>query len=143
MNEDRKRILDLLAQGRITADEAERLLAALAGEGTADRGERIDGSRRPPPKYLRVVVDAVDEPGGRPTKVNIRVPMQLLRAGVRLGGIIPKHAREQVNEALQEQGIDIDISKLKPENLEELIEQLQDFSVDVDDEHARVRVFCE
>jgi polyhydroxyalkanoate synthesis regulator phasin len=140
MSEDRKRILELLAQGKINADEAERLIAALAGEGAGPRAERVDAPRRAP-KYLRVVVDANDE--GRPTKVNVRVPMQLLRAGVRLGGIIPRHAREQVNEALQEQGIDIDIGKLKPENLEELIEQLQDFSVDVDDEHARVRIFCE
>ena len=29
MNEDRKRILGLLAEGKITADEAERLIAAL------------------------------------------------------------------------------------------------------------------
>ena len=32
MNEDRKRILDLLAEGKITADEAERLIAAMGGE---------------------------------------------------------------------------------------------------------------
>lgn len=137
MSEDRKRILELLAQGKITADEAERLIAALAGEGS---GERPEAPRRAP-KYLRVIVDANNS--GHATKVNIRVPMQLLRAGVRLGGLIPRHAREQVNEALQDQGIDIDIGKLKPENLEALIEQLQDFSVDVDDENAQVRVFCE
>jgi hypothetical protein len=140
MSEDRKRILDLLVQGKITADEAERLIAALTGEGAGASAERSDAPRRRP-KYLRVIVDAYDE--GHPAKVNIRVPMQLLRAGVRLGGLIPRHAREQVNEALQEQGIDIDIGKLKPENLEELIDQLQDFSVDVNDDHANVRVFCE
>jgi polyhydroxyalkanoate synthesis regulator phasin len=139
MSEDRKRILELLAEGKITADEAERLIAALTGEGGA-RAERSEAPRRSP-KYLRVIVNANDE--GHATKVNIRVPMQLLRAGVRLGGLIPAHAREQVNEALHDQGIDIDIGKLKPETLEALIEQLQDFSVDVDDEHANVRVFCE
>ena len=69
--------------------------------------------------------------------------MQLLRAGVRLGGLIPGQAREQVNEALRDQGIDVDICKIKPENLEDLIEQLHDFSVDVDDGNASVRVFCE
>ncbi|HXQ45536.1 MAG TPA: hypothetical protein VN806_02915 [Caulobacteraceae bacterium] len=140
MSEDRKRILDLLAQGKITADEAERLISALAGEGAGPRSERVDAPRRTP-KYLRVIVNANED--GRPAKVNIRVPMQLLRAGVRLGGLIPHHAREQVNEALRDQGIDIDISKIKPENLEELIEQLHDFSVDVDDGNANVRVFCE
>jgi hypothetical protein len=142
MGEDRKRILDLLAEGRITANEAERLIAALGGEstGASANGATAVGARRTP-KYLRVMVDANDF--GNATKVNIRVPMQLLRAGVRLGGLIPRHARDQVNEALSDQGIDIDIGKIKPENLEELIEQLQDFSVDVDDENAKVRIFCE
>ena len=36
------------------------------------------------------------------TKVNIRVPLQLLRAGVRLAGLIPTEARTHVNEALRE-----------------------------------------
>ncbi|HLK26371.1 MAG TPA: hypothetical protein VKT30_17070 [Caulobacteraceae bacterium] len=142
MGEDRKRILDLLAEGRITADEAERLIAALSGEPAGARAN--DGAAFGPrrsPKHLRVIVEANET--GSPTKVNVRVPMQLLRAGVRLGGLIPRHARDQVNEALADQGIDIDIGKLKPENLEELIEHLQDFAVDIDDEHARVRVFCE
>jgi hypothetical protein len=138
MSEDRKRILDLLAEGKINADEAERLISALAGSGP---GAQPDAAPRRTAKYLRVIVNANED--GHPTKVNIRVPMQLLRAGVRLGGLIPNHAREQVNEALRDQGIDIDISKIKPENLEELIEQLHDFSVDVDDGNANVRVFCE
>jgi hypothetical protein len=143
MNEDRKRILELLAEGKITADEAERLIAALAGDGPAPTAEASRPSRQL--KYLRVVVDAGPEPeyGQGPTKVNIRVPMQLLRAGVRLGALLPAHAREQVNSALHAQGIDFDIGKIKPENLEDLIEQLGDFSVDVDDERAKVRVFCE
>ena len=32
MNENRKKILNMLAQGQITADEAERLIAALENE---------------------------------------------------------------------------------------------------------------
>ena len=39
--------------------------------------------------------------------------------------------------------IDIDIGKLTPESLEEIVEQLRDFSVDVDNEKAKVKVFCE
>jgi hypothetical protein len=142
MNEDRKRILDLLAEGRINADEAERLIAALGGEGSRPSAPAGEAPRRMP-KFLRVIVDADSEDGRGRAKVNVRVPMQLLRAGVRLGGLIPGHARDQVNNALRDQGIDFDISKIKPENLEALIEQLNDFSVDVDDERAKVRVFCE
>jgi hypothetical protein len=48
---------------------------------------------------------------------------------------------------MQEQGIAIDLTQIKPENLEELIEQLSDLTVDVDQKDAnakvKVRVFCE
>jgi hypothetical protein len=139
MNEDRKRILDLLADGKINADEAERLIAALSGDRVAAEASPA----RKPPKYLRVVVDSGGGYGEGPAKVNVRIPMQLLRAGVRLGALIPVQAREQVNAALRENGIPLDISQIKPDNLETLIEQLGDFNVDVDDGHAQVRVFCE
>jgi hypothetical protein len=88
------------------------------------------------------VVDA-SEPGEGPTKVNIRVPMQLLRAGVRLSALIPPQARDQVNAALARQGVPFDLNQLKPENLEAMIEQLGDLTVDVDNERAKVRIFCE
>jgi hypothetical protein len=134
MNDNRRQILDMLSQGKINSDEAERLIAAV---------ERSDAPRDTSAvKYLRVLVDANDKIDG-PTKVNVRVPMQLLRAGVRLTGVIPDHAREQVNEALRKEGISFDINKLTPDNLEEMIEQLRDLSVDVDNEYAKVRVFCE
>ncbi len=41
------------------------------------------------------------------------------------------------------QGIAVDIGKLTPDSLEEVVEQLRDLQVDVDHEHAKVRVFCE
>ena len=140
MSEDRKRILAMLADGKITAEEAERLLDAMSR--TPSPGAIPLSNEPPAPKYFRVVVDA-NEPGDGPTKVNVRVPMQLLRAGVRLGALIPPVARDQVNAAMARQGINFDINQLKPENLEALIEQLGDFTVDVDNDHAKVRVFCE
>jgi hypothetical protein len=136
MNDNRRQILDMLAQGKINAAEAEALIAAL---------ERQPGATLAPgakAKYLRVLVDT-DDPLDGPTKVNVRVPMQLLRAGVRLTGVIPTRARDQVNEALRKEGIPFDINELTPDNLEELVEELRDLSVDVDNEKAKVRVFCE
>ena len=136
MNDNRRQILDMLAQGKINAAEAEGLIAAL---------ERTPGTTLAPgakAKYLRVLVDT-DDPLDGPTKVNVRVPMQLLRAGVRLTGVIPTRARDQVNEALRKEGIPFDINELTPDNLEELVEELRDLSVDVDNDKAKVRVFCE
>jgi len=149
MNEHRRQILQMLSEGKISADEAERLIAAAeapSATGFADQSFSSTGKSRP--RYLRVVVDSEDNNGCEgPTKVNVRVPMQLLRAGVRLAGLLPAQALRRANIAMQQQGIPIDLTQIKPENLEELVEHLNDLTVDVDQKDAgakvKVRVFCE
>ena len=145
MNENRKRILEMLAAGQINAEEAERLIAALEKEPPPTESVASTDSRPQAwPRYLRVIVESEEgQLGQGPSKVNVRVPMQLLRAGVKLTSIIPPQARVKVNEALHQQGVDLDLSELKPENLEELIYQLKDLTVDIDDKTSKVRVFCE
>jgi hypothetical protein len=80
-------------------------------------------------------------------RVNTRVPMQLLRAGVKLANLIPPQARAQVDKALHDQGIPFDMSGINANNLEEIINQLEDLTVDVDvdekDQKVKVKVFCE
>lgn len=144
MNENRRQILEMLAAGKITADEAERLIAALERGRTEANGASAaqENSPRPRPKYLRVLVEDASREG-RPTQVNVRVPMQLLRAGVRLASLIPADAQQHVDSALHRHGVKIDLSQIKPENLEELVDQLSDLTVDVNDRNAKVRVFCE
>jgi hypothetical protein len=142
MNEQRRQILEMLAAGKITADEAERLIHALERErpeppGTAPRP-------KPRPRYLRVVVVAEDDLSGEgPVRINVRVPLQLLRAGVRLTSLIPPQALAKVNEALHKSGVPIDLSQLKPQHIEDLIEQLDDLTVDIDQADTKVQVFCE
>ena len=140
MSEDRRSILQMLSEGKITPDEAERLMDALE-RGPQPASGPAPGARRNV-KYLRVVVDT-DEGHDGPTKVNIRVPMNLLRAGVRLSSIIPPIAREKVNAAMAKNGVPFDLNQLKPENLEELVEQLDELTVDVDQDRTKVRIFCE
>jgi hypothetical protein len=142
MNEDRRQILGMLAEGKVSADEAERLIAALETSRAPAFAEPDAGPAAGRPKYLRVVVDDNDQDEG-PTKVNIRVPMQLLRAGVKLGALIPASARDHINAAMAKEGVAFDINTIKPENLEELVEQLNGLTVDVDSERAKVRIFCE
>jgi hypothetical protein len=65
---------------------------------------------------------------------------------VRLASLIPQQAHGQLDEALSRHGVPLTLSQIKPENLEELIDHLEDLTVDVDtvDEGAtKVRVFCE
>ena len=144
MNESRRQILEMLAAGQITAEEAERLLAALDKSETPSAGPAPEPGPKPKAKYLRVLVRSEEghDPND-PSTVNIRVPMQLLRAGVRLASLIPIQAREHINNAMREKGIPFDIAQIKSENLEELVDQLDDLTVDVDQRNAKVRVFCE
>ena len=151
MNENRRQILEMLAAGKITADEAERLIAALQSERTTPAGE-YSGSNgatvKTRAKYLRVLVEADESMTGMKgqTTVNVRVPMQLLRAGVRLASLIPVQAHQQLDDALNKHGVPLTLSQIKPENLEELIDHLEDLTVDVtgsDGDTTKVRVFCE
>ena len=143
MSENRKRILEMLANGRISAYEAERLLNALENGPIVDvTPARTFGTS----KYLRILVEREPErDGDEQTKVNIRVPLQLLRAGVKLKGLLPEDARDQMNEALREKGVDFDVNQFKVENLDEMLANLNDLSIDIDKKSrkAKVRIFCE
>jgi hypothetical protein len=152
MNENRRQILEMLASGKITADQAERLIAALetgaAQSGSPVSGSNTAGSVKTRAKYLRVLVEADEATTGKkgPTSVNVRVPMQLLRAGVRLASLIPVQAHNHFDQAMSRHGVPLTLSQIKPENLEELIDHLEDLTVDVDSRdqgQTKVRVFCE
>lgn len=141
MSEDRRKILDMLAQGKITVDEAEKLLSAISQPAGESEPKEKPG-KKDFPKYLRVVV----EPGSenvKGEKVNIRVPFQLLRAGIKLASVIPVDVQGKVDEHLKEKGVNIDLSKITSENLEELLVHLNDLTVDVDSKEEKVRIFCE
>jgi hypothetical protein len=154
MSENRRQILEMLAAGKITANEAERLITAVetpgqAGDPSAASAAATATATKARPRYLRVLVEADESMTGLKggtTTVNVRVPMQLLRAGVRLAGLIPVQAHEQLDEAFSKHGVPITLSQIKPENLEELIDHLEDLTVDVDGKDGntvKVKVYCE
>jgi hypothetical protein len=136
----RRDILDMLGEGKITPEEAEQLIAAIERDRppvTAISEARLNGKA----KYLHVVVDSIEN--DKPSRVNVRVPMQLLRAGVRLAALIPPQALARANAELSRSGVPFDLTQLKPGQLEALIEQLDELTVDVDEPDTTVRVFCE
>ncbi|HEX2730003.1 MAG TPA: hypothetical protein VHM70_00300 [Polyangiaceae bacterium] len=145
MIEEQRRILNMMAEGKLSAAEAESLFDAMTDNKTSTVAPaRFQSDPQPlsaPPKYLRVLVE--DQEEGKPNKVNVRVPLELIRAGMRLAALLPAVAYEPVNRALKGQGIDIDISKFKPDDLENLVTHLQELHVDVADGNEKVRVYCE
>jgi hypothetical protein len=143
MSDDTRRILDLLAQGKISVDEAHRLLAAVGTRSDASSAATEEGAAPPRPRYLRI---AVHKPANdhRPEKdVNIRVPIAIMRGGMRLGAIIPGFGGERMQARLREQGIDLDLSKLDPATIETMLKDLGEMNIDIDSGKAQVRITCE
>ena len=144
MENNRRQILDMLAEGKIAVDEAERLLSVVSPEGESAGPGQQTKQNRPQAKYLRVCVEPDENAGeDHAERVNIRVPMALIRAGVKLATLIPNSAADSVNKELKKKGINFDISTFKAEDLESLVDALQDLEVDVEDGRHKVRVFVE
>lgn len=143
MSEDRKRILGMLAEGKLTAEEAETLLDALepSAQGASEPSPSTEWPEGPSatgtPRFIYIKVT-----GGK-DKVDVKVPLTLLRAGLKLTSLIPTQAMDQINESMGEHGMSIDLNNIKPEDVEELIKSLREMEINVqaeDGEH--VRVFC-
>ena len=166
MSDETRRVLDLLAQGKITVDEADRLLAAMgsatAAAATAGKGSAT--TEAPSPKYLRVTVTKTRSwpgddgeharrawmwpgyTGGRSREVTIRVPVALVRNGMRLGAMIPGLTGERLQARLRERGVDVDLSKIDAETIEQLVREFGEMNIDIDSGRGgktQVRITCE
>jgi Asp-tRNA(Asn)/Glu-tRNA(Gln) amidotransferase B subunit len=134
MNEDRKRILKILAEGKISAAEAEELLEALSKGG--DQALAPSRDFRYKYIYVKVISSSNDN-------VDVRVPIGLIRAGMRLTSLIPAQAMEHINTQMREHGMKFDMNNLKPDDIEELIKNLADMEVNVKSKNGdTVRVYC-
>jgi len=146
MTENRRQILDMLVQGKINVDEAERLMALIdsppGGESSGPEGADKGKSS---PRYLRVVVEAGPVANGEEQgeRVNIRIPMALIRAGVKLAALIPTGAINKVNEKLQQKGVKTDLGNLKFDGVEQLVDAIADMQMDEQDGKPQVRIFVE
>jgi hypothetical protein len=138
MSEETRKILEMLREGKLSVEEADRLLETVSGESSAAEAAKPPRSDR---RYLRVQVEpSPDSP--QQDRVNIRVPMKLIRAGIKLAAFLPGNAKAQVSDALKEKGIDADLSKLTAEDIEELVTNLDDLTVNVEGKET-VRIYAE
>ncbi|MGA7459127.1 MAG: hypothetical protein WBW69_02820 [Candidatus Korobacteraceae bacterium] len=139
MSAETKKVLEMLAEGKITADDAERLLDKLAAKSPEETGNG-NGSNSAKTrdtvtvrKFLRVLVDTGDG-----HDVNVRIPLAFLRSGVKLLSVLPP----KVAKKLTDKGFNPEfLTDLRGEDLEEALNTLH---VDINtDEGQHVQVFCE
>jgi len=141
-DQHRRKILEMLSDAKISVAEAERLLNALGGAGTSHEGAGQAAS----PQRLRV---RVQEAGGeKGDRVDISVPLSLIRAGLKAGmkfkELLPDEARGRIEAKFAERGIKVDLPHMKSEDVEAIMEGLAGLSVDVDGKDGeKVRVWCE
>lgn len=135
---EKARILQMVRDGKITAEEGLELLEALDGDAPRVQSPAEKAKDR----FLRVRVDSAD------TKVNVNIPLSLLKVTSRFVtmsmGFIPDEARKE----MEKKGLDI--SKIDFEELVDLIDQgLVDgklVDVDTEDEESgrtKVEVYVE
>jgi len=138
MDESRKKILEMLSEGKINVEEATALLEKVSTPleivpASADDSSTGSTPASGSPRFLRVVVDSA---GG--DKVNVRIPLSLIRTGIKLGALMPREAADAVSEH------GFDLSALAELDTDELVDALKELTVDVDSASGdTVRVFTE
>ncbi|HER00084.1 MAG TPA: hypothetical protein ENO22_12160 [candidate division Zixibacteria bacterium] len=139
MSKDRHQILNMLTEGKINVEQAEKLLNAI-GESGGEENTSEKSVALKSPKYLRVVVNE----GDQGDQVNIRIPMALLRAGIKLTSLLPDEAQSKIDGALKEKGINIDFNDINADSLEELIDAFSELYVDVESNSGeKVHIYFE
>lgn len=148
MSEERLQILQMLAEGKITAEQAEKLLDAIgekqhgakpeAKEERAENKEETKSGEKP--KCLRIMVTGKH---GKGDNVNIRIPLQLIRAGVKMKSLLPFEVREKLSSKMKINNIDWDIKNLDEDSMNGFFKSLKEMSIDIDEEDESVKIFCE
>jgi hypothetical protein len=137
MSAESRKVLDMLAEGKITAEQADKLLEKLAAQPAQEAKPEESSSSSPSssskPRFLRIVVD---KPGQ--DQVNVRIPLAFARSGSHLLAVLPTRVREK----LSEQGMDFSkTGALDPSNWENLVENMP---IDIDRGNGKkVKIFCE
>ncbi len=156
MSEERRKILDMLSSGKINVEQAEKLLNAV-GEAESDshRVKKVifakskdddddscdDSENTGAPKCLRILVNSPGKDGRPPEQVNIRIPLGIIKAGMKLGSVIPASAKDKISQKLGEKGIDLDFNNLDSNALGEMIMAMKDMKIvvnDADGEQVRI-----
>jgi hypothetical protein len=141
MSEDRARILNMLKEGKISVQEADELIEALGkNENKIPDSPVVNEVPKKTLKFLRVIVESKES---KKEKVNVKIPLNLIRAGIKLQSFLPNSAKDKLDLKFGEKGMQFKLDDINPENIEAFIDAFGDMSVDIDDEGEKVRIFCE
>jgi len=139
MAEERMKILQMLSEGKITPEEAEKLLNATERQ-TMQPAAGSPFQEASESKYLYVQVEPKE--GSSSERVSVKIPFALLKAGLNIAGLIPQDAQDKINASMSDKGIKFNLNDIRPENIQELMTSLEELTVDIDTDEATIQVFC-
>lgn len=134
MNEEKMRILEMLQDGKINAEETEKLLAALGEEESGSskavqlqKRESAGGSnsKEGNKRHLRIIVNEAGK-----EKVNMSLPLGIAKS---LLNFVPQSARDKMAEK------DIDLNALT-KTIDDLSEEKEILRVEDEGETVIIRV---
>ena len=134
MSEETRRVLEMLSQGKVSVLEAEQLLQAVKAPAQPAEDKKVE------PRYFRILVNKPAHEGKKAEAVNIRVPITVVRGGLRLGALFPGMLGKKKIQL--DNGTELDLSKVTYTDLEAMIKDIGELTVDVDGD-AQVRIRCE
>ena len=140
MSDETKRVLEMVAAGKITVDEGERLLGALGAGPSVSPPP--DESGRPAPRFLKMEAGSTGK-DGKDESFRMRVPLDLIRAGVKLRTLIPEAKRDKINEKLRAKGIKGDVFEMSDDQIENLIRSLAELELEAGDGGDSFRLYME
>jgi SHOCT-like domain len=132
MSEEKRKILEMLSAGKISVQEAEQLLQAVETPVSSGNGAQ--------PHFFRILVNKPARDGKKAENVNIRVPISVVRGGLRLSALFPGMMGKKKIQL--DDGTELDLSKMHYSDLEAMIKDIGELTVDVDGD-AQVRIRCE
>jgi hypothetical protein len=142
---DKQQVLEMLATGKISADEAARLLESLedahSRSAAAESERRQHDAVRMQGKKLRVEVNGFVEVNKK-INVNVSIPLILAR---HVDNLLANCMPDEAHTELIKQGIDLrklNISQIV-DTFEDLEEDIVNADIDHDDACLKVRVYVE
>ena len=128
-----RKILDLLAQNKVTSEEADTLIANVEAQESNTNKVAANESSSQTPRYLHMKVVSQKAKNGNATKVDLRIPLNLLRAGVSLAYFIPQDLERTFARNAENERIKTLFGKVGSKDIDVLLAELEGTTITVDD----------
>jgi hypothetical protein len=142
MSAETRKVLEMLAAGKISAEDAERLLDKLAGTGAASSAApssappnagATNTAESPRPRFIRIQIERPGRDG-----IDMRVPLSSMRGGSQWMAFLPIRLADKLNE------YGLDFSSLDRMNEQDFRKAMERMNVDIQGRSGkRVRIYAE